>query len=112
MHARHAGPAAQPGAAVEAGVAAQIQALGTLDIAGRVARQLLVFAEEYGEPADGGGVLIPLRLTQGDLAGLVGATRVRVNAAMVAFKRQGSIVVDDTSRITVRDRQALERRCR
>ncbi|MDQ2830010.1 MAG: Crp/Fnr family transcriptional regulator, partial [Chloroflexota bacterium] len=38
---------------------AQIQALGTLDIAGRVARQLLAFAEEYGEPADGGGVLIP-----------------------------------------------------
>jgi len=90
---------------------AQIQALGTLDIAGRVARQLLAFAEEYGEPADGGGVLIPLRLTQGDLAGLVGATRVRVNAAMVAFKRQGSITVDDKSRITVRNRAALERRC-
>jgi len=91
---------------------AQIQALGTLDIAGRVARQILAFAEEYGEPAADGGTLIPPRLTQGDLAGMVGATRVRVNAAMVSFKRQGSIAVDDKSRITVRNRAALERRCR
>src|SRR5438552_730301 len=51
----------------------QIQALATQDVHGRVARQLLSLAQEYGREVPDGGCVIPLRLTQGDLASLVGA---------------------------------------
>jgi CRP/FNR family transcriptional regulator, cyclic AMP receptor protein len=90
---------------------AQIQALAALDLYGRVARALLSLAEEYGEPAPGGGTLIPLRLTQSDLAGLVGASRVRVNEVMVAYKRRKYLSVDAQYRITVHNAAALARRC-
>jgi CRP/FNR family cyclic AMP-dependent transcriptional regulator len=90
---------------------AQIQALAALDLYGRVARQLLSLAEEYGEPSPSGGILIPLRLTQSDLAGLVGASRVRVNEVMVAYKRRKYLSVDASYRITVHNAAALARRC-
>lgn len=85
---------------------AQLQAIATLDVHGRVARQLLALADAYGEPAIG-GVRIPLRLTQGDLANLVGATRVRVNEVLVGFKRRRALSVDPRHRITIHDRDAL-----
>ena len=90
---------------------AQIEALGTLDIYGRVARQILAFAHEYGEPLGDGALRIPLRLTQSDIAGLVGASRVRVNQVMVAYKRRKYISVDHAYRITVHNVAALAKRC-
>lgn len=89
----------------------QVRALATLDVAGRVARQLLLFADRYGQPRSGGddGVLIPLPLTQRDIAQLVGATRERVNRALVSLRRRGAIATDNRHRITVHDRAALER---
>lgn len=90
---------------------AQIQSLAALDVFGRVARQLLAFAQEYGEPSAGGGILIPLRLTQSDLAGLVGASRVRVNQVLVFYKQRGHIAVDQDAHITVLDQAALLQRC-
>ncbi|MEW5867926.1 MAG: Crp/Fnr family transcriptional regulator [Chloroflexota bacterium] len=89
-----------------------IQALATLDVHGRVARQMLAFAERYGRSGDNGDLLIPIRLTQSDIADLVGASRKRVNQVMVTFKQQGYISVDEKSRITVHDRKALARLCR
>ena len=89
----------------------KIQALAALDLPGRVARQILAFADEYGEPLEKGALLIPLRLPQSDLAGLVGASRERVNEAMVDFKRRGYITVDERWRITVHNRAALAQRC-
>ena len=70
-----------------------IQTLATLDVYGRVARLLLAFADKYGEKAPNGQARIPIRLTQGDIADLVGASRKRVNQAMVLFKEQG--LIDD-----------------
>ena len=89
----------------------KIQALSTLDVAGRVARQILIFAEQYGHHSQG-GIRIPVPLTQSDIAEMVGATRERVNHAMVAFKNQGTLSVDPQHRITIHDRQALADRCR
>ena len=89
-----------------------IQALATLDVYGRVARQLLAFSEKYGEAASDGGILIPIHLTQGDIADLVGASRKRVNQVMVAFKQNDYLAVDPDGRITVRNREALARLCR
>lgn len=91
---------------------AHIQALGTLDTYGRVAHQLLAFAREYGQPADDGGTIIPLRLTQSDMASLVGATRVRVNRVMVTYKRHGYIAIDARYYTTVYNAMALAQRCR
>jgi CRP/FNR family cyclic AMP-dependent transcriptional regulator len=86
---------------------AQLQAMATLDVHGRVARQLLTLADVLGEEvAD--GVRIPLRITQSDLAALVGATRVRVNEVLVGFTRRRHIAVDRRHRITIRDRAELE----
>src|SRR5262245_66344615 len=48
-----------------------IQALATLDVNGRVARQLLAFAEKYGREKDG-LTQIRITLTQGDIADLDG----------------------------------------
>jgi len=88
-----------------------IQTLATLDVNGRVARQLLAFAEKYGQPDSAGHVRIPIRLTQGDFADLVGASRKRVNQVMVAFKASGYIAVDPAGRITVLERTSLAQRC-
>ena len=89
-------------------VNAQLQAMATLDVHGRVARQLLALADALGEELPDGGVRIPLRITQSDLAALVGATRVRVNEVLVGFTRRTVIEVDGKHRITVRDRGELE----
>lgn len=92
----------------------QIQSLSSLDVAGRLARQLLAFTERYGTPADenGGGVKINLRLTQTDLAELVGASRERVNQVMVEFRQKGYLSVDTSHHVQVHQTQALARLCR
>ena len=90
----------------------KIQALSTLDVAGRVARQVLIFADQYGREDRDGSIRIPVPLTQSDIAEMVGATRERVNHAMVAFKNAGALSVDPHHRITIHDREALAERCR
>ena len=89
-----------------------LRLLAALDIHGRVASQILAFAQEYGEGAPNGDILIPLRLTQTDLANLVGASRVRVNQVLSFFRQRGYISVGKDGRITVRDRTALIQRAR
>lgn len=89
----------------------QIQSLATLDVFGRVARQILAFAQEYGRRAPNGDIFIPLRLKQSDLADLVGATRVRVNQVLVDYKQHNYISVDQNHHITVHNVTALAQRC-
>src|SRR5688572_663435 len=81
-----------------------LPAMATLDVHGRVARQLLALADVLGEEVADGGVRIPLRITQSDLAALVGATRVRINEVLVGFTRRRNIAVDRQHRITIRNR--------
>lgn len=87
------------------------RSLAALDVHGRIAAQLLAFAREHGEPAPD-GALIPLPLTQSDLAALVGASRVRVNQALGYFRKRGAISLGRNHRITVHDEEALRRRAR
>jgi CRP/FNR family transcriptional regulator, cyclic AMP receptor protein len=90
----------------------RILALSSLDVAGRVAHEILALAERCGRQGEGGTVHIPLRLTQGDLAAIVGTSRERVNHAMVRFKERGYLSVDPSYHITVHDRAALAGCCR
>jgi CRP/FNR family cyclic AMP-dependent transcriptional regulator len=87
-----------------------IQALATLDVPGRVARQLAAFAEVYGEPNPAGGVRVPLRITQQDLADSVGASRERVSQVVTDMKKAGLLSVDRGHRFTITDPAALVRR--
>jgi CRP/FNR family cyclic AMP-dependent transcriptional regulator len=89
-----------------------LRSLATLDVPGRVAAQIVAFAQEYGEEAPGGGVRVPMLLTQTDLAGLVGASRVRVNQALGYFRRQNFISVGEDNCIIVLDKNALLHRAR
>ena len=89
-----------------------IKLLATQDVFGRVAYLLLSFAQEYGQPAPNGDLVIPLHLTQSDLASLIGASRVRVNQVLGFYKERNYISVDPSHYyITVHDQAALARRC-
>jgi CRP/FNR family cyclic AMP-dependent transcriptional regulator len=89
----------------------KIQTLATQSVEGRVARQILAFAEQYGQPQENGDVFVALRVTQGDIAALIGASREHINKVMVSYKDRGYLSVDRNYRITIRDLNALRRRC-
>jgi CRP/FNR family transcriptional regulator, cyclic AMP receptor protein len=74
-----------------------------LDVAGRTAKRLLELAGDADE------FLLPI--TQEELAGLVGASRERVNKAISAFVRLGWIEQVDR-RYRISDRAQLARRAR
>ncbi len=88
----------------------RIQAFASQDVDGRVARHLLAFARKYGRPDTQGHVLIPIRLTQSELAELAGASRVRVNQVVNSYKQRGYISIDPNFYITILDSSALARR--
>jgi CRP/FNR family transcriptional regulator, cyclic AMP receptor protein len=90
---------------------ARLISLASLDVPGRVASQLLSLAREYGQTAPD-GTRIPMRLTQTDLAALVGASRVSVNQALSQFRKRGAISIAKDGRVSVHDEEALARRAR
>ena len=85
----------------------QSQILASLTIPERVVNQLLLIAENYGRVRPE-GIYIPIRLTQGEIAELVGASRKRVNQVMVSLKRSGLISSDAQAHITLHDAEALK----
>jgi CRP/FNR family cyclic AMP-dependent transcriptional regulator len=94
---------------------ATIRALSTLDVRGGVARALLTMMTEWGEPVDkslGGGTRIPFRLTQNELAGMVGATRVRVNQVLQYWFDNNTLTHDPSRRLVVKNPEALRKHLR
>lgn len=73
-----------------------------LDVTGRTAKRLLQIA--------GGDDEFRMPLTQEELAGMVGASRERVNKAIATFARLGWIKVDGRTRYRILDREQLELR--
>ncbi len=59
----------------------------------RLASTLLELAHEHGV-SDSQGILVPLRLSQQDLANLIGVTRESVNLALSDFRRRGLVVLE------------------
>lgn len=68
----------------------------------RVANTLLDLARDYGVH-DNDGVLIPIRLNQGDLGNLVGLARETVNIVLQDLRRRGLI---ETNRSNIRIKNA------
>ena len=89
----------------------KIRALTTMDVASRVARQLLAVARLYGQEGASGAIRVPLPLTQTEVAEMVGATRERVNRVMVDLKQSGVISVDSRHHLTIEQPDELKRRC-
>ena len=85
------------------------ESLAFLDVYCRVAVKLLELADRYGTEEEGGIVEIGLRLTQGELASWVAASRESVNKVLGTFRDQGLIKANG-QRITILDRRALKRR--
>lgn len=113
---------------------AQTEALTIFDTGPRVARQLLLFAADYGVPVSPRSsartarvrsaaqfdarqgrkpeaVHIPLRLTQGDLASLCGSSRKQVNRAMSVYLDVQAISIDRGFQITILDPERLRQDC-
>ena len=87
----------------------RLQAKCTLDVLGMVAFQIIEFADLYGEKKPSGRIDIPIRLTQQDIADLVGASRERVNQVMVFYRSKNYIAVDSRYRISVLDMEGLRK---
>lgn len=92
----------------------QTEVLMTRDVAGRVADRLLHLAESQGTLLpDGKSIRLDVRLTQGDLAALIGATRERVSRALTTFRSAGVIEWDKVgSHWIIKNKAALTKRAR
>ena len=91
-------------------ISSQAQMLASLDIYGRMAYQLLTFAKDYGRTLENGDVVIPIRLTQDELAVLIGATRVSVNRVLAAHRKSACISINSHHHITIHNQAELLQR--
>ena len=78
-------------------------------VAARVAKTLLDLAAEHGVP-DEDSVRIPLRLTQLEIAAVIGLSRKSVSRALLDFRRRG-LIAAARSRLRLLDVDALRREC-
>ncbi|MDQ2714829.1 MAG: Crp/Fnr family transcriptional regulator [Chloroflexota bacterium] len=79
-----------------------------LDVYGRVAKKLLDLADTHSKEVDD-GLLIDMRLTQQELASMVGASRESVNKVLGYFTDKGYISTDK-HKVTLRRPTELKRR--
>ncbi len=86
----------------------QVEDLIFLDVYGRVAKKLLELSETHGTKVDD-GTRIEVRLTQQELASMVGASRESVNKVMGYFTDK-KFISSDKHRITLHRVEDLRRR--
>ena len=77
-----------------------------LDLPGRLAKLLLQLADQHGP---GAGAILDRRLTQSDLAAMIGASRPAVNRALQSLAARGHLTVHGQT-ILLRDLEGLRRR--
>lgn len=76
-----------------------------LPVAARLAKRLLVLARTFGRESEDGTV-IDLRLSQGELSNLVGATREAVNKQLRAWEDAGLVALEE-GHVVLRDEDGL-----
>lgn len=79
--------------------------LAFLDAAGRLARRLLEIADQNGVARDD-GVLLNVRITQEELANMIGVTRESVNRNLSEFRRL-ELIRNEGRKIVIRDPEGL-----
>ncbi len=84
----------------------RIDGMAFQDVRGRLATTLLRLTDSYGTREPTSGVAVRLRMTQQELASLIGASREMVNHALAEWKRQGWIKLQGRS-IVIRQPDAL-----
>jgi CRP-like cAMP-binding protein len=85
-----------------------LQDVAFLDVPTRLARTLVQLADGRGEQGED-GIVISSRLTQSELADMIGATRESTNKWLRTFERQG-LVRHQNGRLTVLKLQELRKR--
>jgi CRP/FNR family cyclic AMP-dependent transcriptional regulator len=70
-----------------------VQDAAFLDVGDRLAKKLLALMETHGRTVPQ-GIELGLKLTQQDLASMIGATRESVNKQLGAFRDRGIVAVD------------------
>ena len=85
-----------------------VQDAAFFDVAARLARVILRLADSVGT-RDGGAITISRRLTQNDLAGMIGTTRESVNKWLAFYERQ-RLVERRGGLIRVLDPEGLRKR--
>ena len=73
----------------------------------RVASVLLTLAQNFGEPAEGGGTKVSLSLTNREIANMIGTTRETVNRTLNHFSDEGLIDMKDLH-VIVRNEKGLQ----
>ncbi len=71
----------------------------------RLARLLVDFCERYGMPEDG-NIQLPIRLTQGEIAGMMGCPRSEAEAALATLRTKGLLTVHGLQ-MTIHDLDGL-----
>lgn len=66
----------------------RVEQLASMDVAARLANVLLGIAEEVGSELQG-RYYLPVKISQGDLAGMVGASRESVNKLLKLWESEG-----------------------
>ena len=81
-----------------------------LNISTRFARRLVELSQKYGhQKEEGGAIQIELRLTQKDLASIVGATRESINKELRILREKGLVNTEGNS-IKILNMERLEKR--
>lgn len=78
-----------------------------LSVKGRVARALLDLADSLGKKTAAGGITIPYKISQGDLAAMAGVARENVSRTMSEWRRR-NLVTQSADAYCLKDRTALE----
>jgi CRP/FNR family cyclic AMP-dependent transcriptional regulator len=85
-----------------------IEDIITLDVPGRICKKLLQLSEEHGTKTPQ-GIRIEVRLTQQELASMIGATRESTNKVLRNFQARGVIRVDGQTLTILRPNLLRER---
>lgn len=85
-----------------------LQDMAFLDVPARLAKRLLELSSQAGIDVEGGR-LIDLRITQEELATMVGTTRESINKTLALFRRQGTVSKRD-GRLLITHEERLSRR--
>jgi len=89
-------------------LSARSESVAGTRISRRLARQIELLGESHGVPGFGGRVRVGVKLTQQDLAELVGATRESVNKHLTAWEEEG-LLTRDQGHIVICDQVRLQR---